>query len=160
MTDKEKPDNSTIRDSRTVPIDDMKDFVRMAFSALRTDGIMMLQSRAITRDKTEARILAIIDREAGEMKGGLIWTSELPRRSGWYWIRETQVDLPCIWISDVEGRNEDEDGWVWREDGARIFLTPGVRAECGDEMQDDYWLDWEWAGPIPEPSEDPLLQDR
>ena len=53
---------ATIRDFRAT-IDDMKDFVRMAFNALRTDGIGTLQSRAIMRDKTEAFILALIEKE-------------------------------------------------------------------------------------------------
>jgi len=80
------------------------------------------------------------------------WTKTLPRVSGQFWVR-TKEDRHT-WIGDVEGRDETEDGWVWLRGGDyRIYLTPNTRAECGDEMQDDSWLKWEWAGPIPLPEE-------
>ena len=77
------------------------------------------------------------------------WLKELPRKSGWYFILDSLGD---VFIGDVEGRDKDDDGWVWLRGGEfRIYLTPNTRAECGDEMQDDSWLNWSWCGPLKMP---------
>ena len=79
------------------------------------------------------------------------WAKTLPRVSGQFWVRMKDDSHP--WIGDVEGRDDTEDGWVWMDCSNRIYLTPNTRHECGDEMQNDSWLEWEWAGPIPLPEE-------
>jgi len=80
------------------------------------------------------------------------WKKVLPRESGWFWSRTDPWDR-CPVILEVEDRNKKDDGYVWiGNEYQRIFLTPGVRGEDG-EPQDDYWMTWEWAGPIPEPEE-------
>ncbi len=86
----------------------------------------------------------------------LTWQKECPRKSGWYWVRETAetgeppATFEVVSIMEVEGRDETEDGCVWVNEANRIYLTPGARGEDG-ETQDDWWLKWEWAGPIPDP---------
>ncbi len=103
------------------------------------------------------------NREGGVMGEQLTWQKECPRKSGWYWVRQSLeiVDPPgtpnCPFesIMEVESRDETEDGWVWVNDADRIYLTPRTRSEDGDNYQDDNWMTWEWAGPIPEPREEP-----
>jgi len=77
------------------------------------------------------------------------WSKILPRESGWFWIRDKQYGE---WVGDIENRNNNDDGWLWTGGGGRIYLTPNIRGE-DDEHQDETWMTWEWAGPIPAPSE-------
>ena len=87
------------------------------------------------------------------------WSKTLPRKSGWYWVRLSNDSPPPIdpkEVFHVEGRDKSNDGWVWLGgDAGRFYLTPGCRDECGNNQQSEEWMQWEWAGPIPEPSEAP-----
>ena len=77
------------------------------------------------------------------------WHNACPRKSGWYWVDTNDDRYLSIFM--VEGRDAKDDGWIWFTDGARWFLTPGARCECGDEKQSEEWMTWKWAGPIPCP---------
>jgi hypothetical protein len=85
------------------------------------------------------------------------WSKTIPRESGYYWVRFPNPDPPPIdptSILLIEGRDESDDGCVWLDGGeGRYFLTPGCRDEGGDDLQSEEWMEWLWAGPIPEPEE-------
>lgn len=63
----------------------------------------------------------------------LKWTKELPSKPGWYWIRGKLYDdgLRCVEIQDYAGK-------LWKY-GKRL------------DDDDDFWENFEWAGPIPVP---------
>ena len=77
------------------------------------------------------------------------WTKNIPRKSGWYWVKLPPDEIV---IMHIEGRDKAYDGWVWLDGASRYYLTPGVRYECGDDKQSEQWMEWEWAGPIPPPN--------
>jgi hypothetical protein len=85
------------------------------------------------------------------------WYNYCPRKSGWYWVYIPDDEHPELTIMQVEGRDQNGDGWVWLADTSRFYLTPGARDETGDEKQSETWRKWWWWGPIQEPV---ILDDK
>lgn len=102
------------------------------------------KAKAKFEKQKEQRLTDLEELDYQSMK----WSKVLPRESGWFWVRD---DSGFEWIGHVEGRDATDDGWLWYDLGNRIYLTPGSMRECGEVLQHDGWLKWEWAGPIPMP---------
>ena len=63
------------------------------------------------------------------------WTSEPPKKDGWYWLKANHFYLQCVWFE--------------------MFATGPRISVCGTDVY--YYLhdfsNAQWAGPIPEPEE-------
>jgi uncharacterized coiled-coil protein SlyX len=83
--------------------------------------------------------LAAMTAERDRLRHGLTWTTKQPTKAGWYWFRGNA--------------SEPADDWcifqVWEDEG--VFIVSFQERPITAMMT--VWVNGEWAGPIPEPTE-------
>jgi hypothetical protein len=83
--------------------------------------------------------LAAMTAERDRLRHGLTWTTKQPTEVGWYWFRGNA--------------SEPADDWcifqVWEDEG--VFIVSFHERPITAMMT--VWVNGEWAGPIPEPTE-------